>query len=116
MEIKSKFGIESDAHYLWSGFEKKLESLDSAGVVPQRVEAFDVSRDGTFYTQPETLIVGTGGVATDEANPTEEGPLPRRLILQKQSSKLTHAVMTLSTFEPGNSSAQAMKDRRGSRQ
>lgn len=43
MNRKNIFVKESDAHYLWSGFCKKLESLDSAGVVPQRVEAFDVS-------------------------------------------------------------------------
>jgi len=34
------FVQEIPVHYLWGGFVKKFKSLNSAGVVPQRVEAF----------------------------------------------------------------------------
>lgn len=40
MQNKSKFVLEIDVHYLCIGFVKKFKSLNSAGVVPQRIEAF----------------------------------------------------------------------------
>lgn len=50
MNRKNIFVIESDVNYLWSGFEKKLESL-SALRSSSRVcaEAFDVS--GLYTTK-----------------------------------------------------------------
>lgn len=38
----NRIGNETAVHYLWDGFEKKLKSLNLAGVVPQRIEAFSI--------------------------------------------------------------------------